>query len=103
MAIINLPSMLIANAKHICRFQSVLTRNRQTTSSVPKGHFPVYVGEAEKTRFIVPISYLSHPMFQELLGRAEEEFGFDHPMGALTIPCKKDAFLKLTCRLQQAN
>ncbi|KAB5541515.1 hypothetical protein DKX38_014489 [Salix brachista] len=54
---------------------------------VPKGHFAVYVGE-NRSRYIVPISFLSHPEFQFLLQRAEEEFGFDHDMG-ITIPCEE--------------
>ncbi|GER50299.1 SAUR-like auxin-responsive protein family, partial [Striga asiatica] len=61
---------------------------------VPKGHFAVYVGENdEKKRFVIPVSYLNHPSFQELLFQAEEEFGFDHPMGGLTIPCSEDLFM----------
>ncbi|KAL0764006.1 hypothetical protein Bca101_080157 [Brassica carinata] len=54
---------------------------------VPKGHFPVYVGE-NRTRYIVPITFLSHPEFLILLQQAEEEFGFHH-MGGLTIPCEE--------------
>ncbi|GMN63356.1 hypothetical protein TIFTF001_032442 [Ficus carica] len=50
-------------------------------------------------RFVVPVSYLNQPLFQELLSHAEEKFGFDHPMAALTIPCKKDAFIDLISRL----
>ncbi|GAB2291743.1 Auxin-responsive protein saur50 [Dionaea muscipula] len=61
---------------------------------VPKGHFAVYVGE-NRTRYIVPISVLSHPEFQSLLRRAEEEFGFDHEMG-LTIPCEEAVFRSFT-------
>ncbi|GFQ08399.1 auxin-induced protein x15 [Phtheirospermum japonicum] len=53
----------------------------------------------EKKRFVIPVSYLNHPLFQELLFRAEEEFGFDHPMGGLTIPCSEHLFVDLTCRL----
>ncbi|KAM7516148.1 hypothetical protein LguiA_005731 [Lonicera macranthoides] len=61
---------------------------------VPKGHFVVYVGE-NRSRHIVPISWLNHPQFQSLLQRAEEEFGFNyHDMG-LTIPCEEDDFLSL--------
>ncbi|KAF7841118.1 auxin-induced protein 6B [Senna tora] len=30
---------------------------------------------------------------------AEEEFGFDHPMGGLTIPCREDVFLEITSNL----
>ncbi|XP_028755765.1 auxin-induced protein 15A-like [Neltuma alba] len=64
-------------------------------AEVPKGHLALYVGE-EMKRFVIPISYLNQPSFQELLSEAEEEFGFDHPMGALTIPCTEDVFLKVT-------
>ncbi|TXG64708.1 hypothetical protein EZV62_011702 [Acer yangbiense] len=60
---------------------------------VSKGHFAVYIGETEKKRFMVPISYLKHPSFQNLLCQAEEEFGFDHPAGGLTIPCSEEVFM----------
>ncbi|KAL8556252.1 hypothetical protein ACS0TY_003889 [Phlomoides rotata] len=49
-------------------------------AEVPKGHFAVYVGENEKRRFVIPVSYLNNTSFQELLYQAEEEFGFHHPM-----------------------
>lgn len=65
---------------------------------VPKGHFPVYVGE-NRSRYIVPISFLTHPEFQSLLQRAEEEFGFDHDMG-LTIPCDELVFQTLTSMIR---
>ncbi|XP_062077413.1 protein SMALL AUXIN UP-REGULATED RNA 51 [Humulus lupulus] len=61
---------------------------------VPKGHFAVYVGE-NRSRYIIPISWLAQPEFQTLLQRAEEEFGFNHHMG-LTIPCEEVAFRNLT-------
>ncbi|KAB1994582.1 hypothetical protein ERO13_D13G093800v2 [Gossypium hirsutum] len=73
------------------------------TTMVPKGHFAVYVGEVdEKKRFVVPISLLKHPSFQNLLSQAEEEFGFNHPKGALTIPCSEEAFIDLTCNLKSS-
>ncbi|KAF7841087.1 Auxin-induced protein 6B [Senna tora] len=65
---------------------------------VPKGYVAVYVGEKMK-RFVIPISYLNQPSFQDLLSQAEDEFGFDHPMGGLTIPCKEDEFLDITSHL----
>ncbi|XVE67091.1 hypothetical protein DITRI_Ditri08aG0132200 [Diplodiscus trichospermus] len=40
------------------------TLSSSETAVVPKGHFAVYVGEAEKKRFAVPISILKHPSFQ---------------------------------------
>ncbi|KAL6526029.1 hypothetical protein OROHE_015553 [Orobanche hederae] len=61
---------------------------------VPKGHFPVYVGETHR-RFVIPLCYLKHPVFQELLQLSEQEFGYNHPMGGLTIPCSEDYFLSL--------
>ncbi|XP_047323232.1 auxin-responsive protein SAUR21-like [Impatiens glandulifera] len=70
-----------------------------TTSEVPRGYLAVYVGEEERKRHVVPISYLSHPSFQRLLRHAEEEFGFDHPMGGLTIPCREEIFVGITCNL----
>ena len=62
---------------------------------MPKGFVAVYVGESLK-RFVIPISHLNHPEFQDLLSQAEEEFGYDHPMGGLTIPCTEDAFDNIT-------
>ncbi|KAL4390030.1 hypothetical protein HN51_010963 [Arachis hypogaea] len=76
-----------------------LSFNSNQTSSkaleVPKGYLAVYVGENMK-RFVIPISYLNQTSFQELLSQAEEEFGYDHPMGGLTIPCSEETFLDLT-------
>ncbi|KAJ9132766.1 hypothetical protein P3X46_033603 [Hevea brasiliensis] len=77
----------IVSAKQILR-RILLS---QETTDVPKGHFAVYVGENQK-RFAVPISYLKHASFQNLLSQAEEEFGFHHPMGGLTIPCSEQVF-----------
>ncbi|KAK9023778.1 hypothetical protein V6N11_003976 [Hibiscus sabdariffa] len=65
---------------------------------VPKGHFVVYVGE-NRSRYIVPISFLTRPEFQTLLHQAEEEFGFGHDMG-LTIPCEEVVFQSLTSMLR---
>ncbi|KAB1994591.1 hypothetical protein ES319_D13G109200v1 [Gossypium barbadense] len=87
-----LPSVIL-HAKQVLKLQS---RNQ---TDVPKSHIAVYVGEIQKTRFVVPISYLNHPFFMDLLNLAEEEFGFNHPMGGLTIPCDEDAFLHLTSQL----
>ncbi|KAH6780139.1 SAUR-like auxin-responsive protein family [Perilla frutescens var. hirtella] len=81
-----------------------LSSERRLASSgaeVPKGHFAVYVGENEKRRFVIPVSYLNHPSFQELLYQAEEEFGFNHPMGGLTIPCSEDLFTDLISGLSR--
>ncbi|XP_019086486.1 PREDICTED: auxin-responsive protein SAUR21-like [Camelina sativa] len=61
-------------------------QGRSMAASPPKGFLAVYVGEIQMKRYIVPVSYLNQPSFQALLSKSEQEFGFDHPMGGLTIP-----------------
>ncbi|KAF8013582.1 hypothetical protein BT93_I1435 [Corymbia citriodora subsp. variegata] len=93
---IRLPS-IVFHAKQVLKSQPLGTRN--TRSDVPKGHVAVYVGEVQRKWFLVPISFLNHPSFRELLRQAEEEYGFEHPMGGLTIPCREEAFIDLTAQL----
>ncbi|MFQ6652037.1 hypothetical protein Gotur_024092, partial [Gossypium turneri] len=69
-----------------------------SSKKVPKGYFAVYVGESQK-RLVIPVSFLNHPSFQDLLGKSEEEFGYSHPTGGLTIPCNEDTFLEVTSRI----
>ncbi|KAE8698415.1 Auxin-induced protein 15A [Hibiscus syriacus] len=57
---------------------------------VPKGYLAVYVGP-ELRRFIIPTTYLTHPVFKILLEKAKEEFGYDHN-GGLTLPCEIETF-----------
>ncbi|KAG6711832.1 hypothetical protein I3843_05G067600 [Carya illinoinensis] len=81
--------------------RSALTAPRKvsTSSDVPRGFFAVYVGENQKRRFVIPVSYLNQPLFEDLLRKAEDEFGFNHPTGGLTIPCRIDTFIDVTSRL----
>uniref|UniRef100_A0A7N0V6A0 Small auxin up regulated protein n=1 Tax=Kalanchoe fedtschenkoi TaxID=63787 RepID=A0A7N0V6A0_KALFE len=87
----------VVQAKKLLR-RSLSGSRQESSANVPKGFFPVYVGEFKK-RFVVPVSYLNQPAFQELLIQAEEEYGFDHPNGGLTIPCSEDEFNQLTAQL----
>ncbi|KAJ9549434.1 hypothetical protein OSB04_021977 [Centaurea solstitialis] len=86
----------------ILRLQSIVANAKQLLKrqDVPKGYLAVYVGEVQRKRFVVPLSYLDQPVFQDLLRRSEEEFGFNHPMGGLTIPCHEEAFVHLTSQLR---
>ncbi|KAL8197693.1 hypothetical protein R6Q59_001638 [Mikania micrantha] len=94
MGLMRLFSSLISILKGFRKLN--MYRNGNYQWDVPKGHLAVYVGENEKRRLVVPISYLEQPLFQSLLRRSEEEFGFDHPMGGLTFSCHEDAFFELT-------
>ena len=76
----------------IRRSSSSASQSSSKQVEVPKGHLAVYVGEKMR-RFMIPVSFLNEPLFQELLSQAEEEFGYCHPTGGLTIPCKEDVFL----------
>ncbi|KAK4477174.1 hypothetical protein RD792_016387 [Penstemon davidsonii] len=78
----------------------ILSSSKGSTD-VPKGHFAVYVGEGEKRRFVIPVSYLNQSSFQDLLIQAEDEFGFDYPVGGLTIPCSEEVFTDLISRLDR--
>ncbi|KAI7751969.1 hypothetical protein M8C21_022065 [Ambrosia artemisiifolia] len=86
---------------HISQARKILKRSLSNSSrtpatmDIPKGYFAIYVGEQEKKRFVVSLLLLSEPTFQQLLQQAEEEFGYNHPMGGLTIPCSEDAFMEL--------
>ncbi|XP_057436709.1 auxin-responsive protein SAUR23-like [Lotus japonicus] len=90
------------SAKRILRGSSLFANQAAATSlDVPKGYFAVYVGESEKKRFVIPVSLLNQPSFQELLSAAEEEFGFSHPMGGLIIPCTEDIFVEVASGLHR--
>ncbi|XP_030518375.1 auxin-responsive protein SAUR23-like [Rhodamnia argentea] len=109
MGLLRLPSV-IANTKQAMKLQSLFAGNnhhdhhhRRSRSNVPNGHVAVYIGDVQRRRFLVPVTFLNHPSFRELLRRAEEEFGFDQPPGALTIPCKEEAFIDLTSQLHSSR
>ncbi|KAJ9189626.1 hypothetical protein P3X46_000895 [Hevea brasiliensis] len=86
-----LPAIL--RAKQILQRSPSANQTASAAMDVPKGYLAVYAGEKQKKRFVIPISYLSKPSFQDLLIQAEEEFGYDHPMGGLTIPCSEIIFI----------
>ncbi|XP_078442923.1 protein SMALL AUXIN UP-REGULATED RNA 12-like [Wolffia australiana] len=62
-----------------------------------KGYLPVHVAlhRWEKPhRAVVPVGFFNHPLFKELLQKAEKEFGFDQS-GAITIPCPVSDFERI--------
>ncbi|XP_062204228.1 auxin-responsive protein SAUR71-like [Phragmites australis] len=67
---------------------------KKAHAGVPEGHVPVYVGgggEGAEERFVVRTELLGAPALAELLGRAAQEYGYDH-QGPLRIPCPVAVF-----------
>ncbi|KAJ0238561.1 hypothetical protein HA466_0237430 [Hirschfeldia incana] len=77
---------------------SVAAKSKKKVS-VPKGLLAVYVGEDQ---FQKKIYWCANIISKQLSfqARSEEEFGFDHPMGGLTIPCPEDTFTSVTSLFQ---
>ncbi|WMV54287.1 hypothetical protein MTR67_047672 [Solanum verrucosum] len=46
------------------------------------------------TRFVVPTSYLKNPLFQNMLDKAAEEYGF-HNRNRILLPCDESTFQQL--------
>ncbi|GAA0162861.1 hypothetical protein LIER_18862 [Lithospermum erythrorhizon] len=69
-----------------------------------KGWLAIQVGledEGEKLeRFVIPISYLYHPLLQELLDKAREVYGYKKN-GPLRLPCLVDDFLDLRWQIER--
>ncbi|XP_068661731.1 auxin-responsive protein SAUR15 [Aristolochia californica] len=60
------------------------------SQTTPIGFLAVYVGD-ERQRFVVPTSFLSHPLFKMLLEKAYKEYGFEQTNG-LVVPCSVSIF-----------
>ncbi|CAN4099929.1 unnamed protein product [Withania somnifera] len=71
-------------------------------SRTPKGHFVVYVG-SEMKRFVLPTSYLKNPLFQNLLDKAAEEYGFDNRNNGILLPCDESTFCRLIAILTRSS
>lgn len=76
----------------------------EKTGYIPKGQMAVYVGQKDGDfeRILVPIVYLNHPLFGDLLKESEKEFGFNHP-GGLTIPCRISEFERVQTRIKAGH
>ncbi|CAL1380117.1 unnamed protein product [Linum trigynum] len=81
----------------------------QEKMKVKKGWLAVQVGLEEEDRrqgydtsrkFVIPISYLYHPLFKNLLDKAHEVFGY-HAAGPLRLPCSVDDFLHLRWQIER--
>ncbi|XP_022844523.1 auxin-responsive protein SAUR32-like [Olea europaea var. sylvestris] len=71
--------------------------------NVPKGCLAITVGQgAEQQRFIIPVIYINHPLFMQLLKAAEEEYGFDQK-GPINIPCHVEEFRHVHAKIDEEN
>eukprot|EP00249_Psilotum_nudum_P017710 c26452_g1_i3 orf=871-1413(+) len=75
--------------------------NSSPPFDVPEGYLAVYVGN-QRRRFVIKIQHLNQPLFQALLAKVEEEFGFNHE-GGLTIPCAVAFFEHLLWLLEKKD
>ncbi|KMZ68332.1 SAUR-like auxin-responsive protein family [Zostera marina] len=89
------------------RWRAIAREHSSSSSSlpsdVPSGHLAVCVGleyESNTTRYVVPTSYLNHPMFLKLLTRREEVCGFTSIQGPLHIPCRFSFFQEIITHIQ---
>uniref|UniRef100_A0A0A8Z3H1 Auxin-responsive protein SAUR36 n=1 Tax=Arundo donax TaxID=35708 RepID=A0A0A8Z3H1_ARUDO len=69
------------------------------TPVVAKGNCVVYT--ADRTRFEVPLAYLSTPVFVELLRMSQEEFGFASD-GRIMLPCDATVMEYAMCLLRRS-
>ncbi|PWA39516.1 small auxin-up RNA [Artemisia annua] len=67
--------------------------------STPKGYFVIYVGDKQQ-RFVVPTTYLSHPLFKMLLEKAYDD---EEQKNRLVIPCNVVAFEKVLKTVECCN
>ncbi|CAA2940342.1 auxin-responsive protein SAUR32-like [Olea europaea var. sylvestris] len=76
--------------------------HHQGKKEIPKGYVAITVGQGEEQqqRFIVPVIYINHPLFTELLKVAENEYGFDQK-GPINIPCHVEEFRHVQCTIDQ--
>jgi SAUR family protein len=75
---------------HIPHFN--IHHHHEKNKDIPKGYLAVMVGQGEEQqKFVIPLFYLNHPLFMQLLKEAEEEYGFKNK-GLITIPSKIKEF-----------
>ncbi|KAL8253200.1 hypothetical protein R6Q59_036893 [Mikania micrantha] len=71
---------------------------------IPKGCMTVTVGheDEEQKRFIIPVMYLNHPLFMELLKEAEDEYGF-HYHGPINFHCHFSILKSVTLSIVESR
>ncbi|KAF5960176.1 hypothetical protein HYC85_001385 [Camellia sinensis] len=76
---------------------------KKAVKDIPKGCLAIMVGQGEELqRFIIPVIYINHPLFMQLLKEAEEEYGFDQK-GPINIPCHVEEFRHIQSMIDKEN
>ncbi|OIW21779.1 hypothetical protein TanjilG_10802 [Lupinus angustifolius] len=74
---------------------------RRSSSVVPEGHVPIYVGD-EMERFVVSAELLNHPIFVKLLNLSAQEYGYEQK-GVLRLPCHVIVFERVLDTLRRGQ
>ncbi|WOL00455.1 auxin-responsive protein SAUR32-like [Canna indica] len=85
-----------------------MEESRKKRKKMKKGCLAVRVGfqgeeDSGLRRFVIPISYLKHPLFVRLLESAREVYGFRSAPGPLKLPCSVDDFLHLRWLIERES
>uniref|UniRef100_A0ACD5ZGC5 Uncharacterized protein n=1 Tax=Avena sativa TaxID=4498 RepID=A0ACD5ZGC5_AVESA len=77
-------------------------QEKEKKRKVKKGWLAVRVGNEQQQggRFVIPIAYLYHPVFRQLLEAARDTYGYDSS-GPLRLPCSVDEFLRLRALVER--
>ncbi|MED6206738.1 hypothetical protein PIB30_116781 [Stylosanthes scabra] len=84
-----------------CEEEEESSSSNTTRTTTPTGYFAIYVGE-ERQRYVVPTSYLNHPLFKILLEKSYNEFGFSQSNG-LILPCRVSTFQEVVNAIECNN
>ena len=87
----------LGGVKPHCHQQLVSSLDEDPSTATPVGFLPVYVGE-KRQRFIIPVHFLSHPLFRMLLERAHREYGFQQ--SGLMFPCSAAIFQEVVTSVE---
>ncbi|KAJ4830128.1 hypothetical protein Tsubulata_001345 [Turnera subulata] len=71
-------------------------------ATTPTGSFALYVGE-DRERFVVPTSFLSHPLFKMLLEKAYDEYYSFEQRSRLVVPCSVSTFQEVVSAVECCN
>ncbi|GAB2277264.1 hypothetical protein Dimus_011970 [Dionaea muscipula] len=80
-----------------------MQQDDQRKTKVKKGSLVVQVGlegDADVKKFVIPIAYLYHPLFNNLLDQTYEMYGYQ-THGPLRLPCSADDFIHLRWRIEK--